>query len=189
MVGYRSITFSIKEDWMKIAIIGYSGSGKSTLAKQLAQAYEISVLYMDQVHWLPHWHERTHEQELEILKQFLSEHSDWVIDGNYYKLLFDQRMDQADQIIVMSFDRFSCLWRAMKRYFQNKGKTRESMSTDCEEKMDLEFIKWIIKDGRSKSIKRRNEEVIHTYATKVIVIKNQMQLNRYVSSVLNHRSK
>lgn len=43
---------------MKIAVIGYSGSGKSTLAGVLGERYDIPVLHLDRVHFLPDWQER-----------------------------------------------------------------------------------------------------------------------------------
>lgn len=183
MVVHQSL-FPIKGgDCMKIAIYGYSGSGKSTLAKQLAKRYDTALLYMDQVHWLPGWIERTHDAEQAMMKQFLTAHDHWVIDGNYYLLCFDERMKQADQIIFMNFNRFTCLWRAIKRYVYNKGKTRESMSEDCEEKLDFEFVRWILKDGRSKKAKRRNHSVIVTYPDKAIIIKNQKDLDHFMKKL------
>ena len=81
---------------MKIAIIGYSGSGKSTLAKHLAAKYETDVLYLDTVHWLPGWNTRPREERIQIVDEFLNTHDSWVIDGNYSKLSYDRRMDEAD---------------------------------------------------------------------------------------------
>ena len=48
---------------MKIVVNGYSGSGKSTLAGRLGELYQIPVLHLDTVHWLPGWEEKAEEQE------------------------------------------------------------------------------------------------------------------------------
>ena len=48
---------------MKIVVNGYSGSGKSTLARRLGKLYQIPVLHLDTVHWLPGWEEKEEEQE------------------------------------------------------------------------------------------------------------------------------
>ena len=100
---------------MKIAIVGYSGSGKSTLARFLSEKLSAPVLYLDTVHWLPGWQERPREQTREIVKNFLAENGAWVIDGSYCKVHYERRMDEADTIIFLNFNRFTCLHRAFKR--------------------------------------------------------------------------
>ncbi len=40
---------------MKIAVLGYSGSGKSTLARRLGEYFQVPVLHLDVVNFLPGW--------------------------------------------------------------------------------------------------------------------------------------
>ena len=114
---------------------------------------------------------------------FLDLHSDWVIDGNYSKLSYERRMEEADVIVVMLFNRLNCLWRVTKRYVTYKNKTRPDMGPGCKEKLDWEFVKWILRDGRSQSAKDRYSWVISRYGDKVIVVKNQRQLNAVESHI------
>lgn len=162
---------------MKIAIIGYSGSGKSTLAQRLGKKYNANVLHLDTVHWLPGWQERNVQEEKEIVEDFLDSNLSWVIDGNYGKVLYDRRMQEADKIIFMNFNRFACLYRAFKRYFRYKGKSRASMTEGCSEKIDLEFVLWILYKGRDKKHKQRYNSVLEKYPYKTVVIRNQRQLS------------
>ena len=162
---------------MKIAIIGHSGSGKSTLARKLSEKYDLPVLHFDAVQFRPNWEIRPQASKEIMTKVFLDLHSDWVIDGNYSKLSYERRMEEADVIVVMLFNRLNCLWRVTKRYVTYKNKTRPDMGPGCKEKLDWEFIKWILRDGRSQSAKDRYSWVISRYGDKVIVIKNQRQLN------------
>lgn len=164
---------------MKIALIGYSGSGKSTLAQKLGKQYGAEVLHIDTVHWLPGWQERPREEKERIMEDFLNAHDAWVIDGNYKKLSFDRRMEEADRIIFMAFNRFSCLWRVYKRYRTYKGKTRASMTEGCDEKLDREFLTWILRDGRSQKHRMAYRKVLEQYPEKVEVIRNQRQLNAF----------
>ena len=129
---------------MKIAIVGYSGSGKSTLARRLGEYHHAEVLHLDTVHHLPGWKERDRESEKQIVEAFLDEHAAWVIDGNYSKLFYERRMEEADRIVMLLFNRFSCLYRAYKRYRKYKGKTRPDMAEGCGEKMDRAFAWWIL---------------------------------------------
>lgn len=101
---------------MKIAILGLSGSGKSTLAKQLGSFYHAPVLHLDAVHFLPGWVERVPGEEEQLVTSFLDTHSSWVMDGNYTKTCYVRRLEEADQIIVLAFNRFLCLWRVIRRW-------------------------------------------------------------------------
>lgn len=161
---------------MKIAIIGYSGSGKSTLAKFLSESYQIPVLYLDRVHWLPGWVERNREESAEIVAEFLNENRSWVIDGNYSALEYERRMEEADKIIFMDFGRISCFFRAWKRYFRYRGRTRESMGEGCKERMRPEFAWWLLCAGRTRSRKEQYRNVLERYGGKTVVIRNQKEL-------------
>ena len=164
---------------MKIAVIGYSGSGKSTLARALAEKYRSAVLHLDSVHFLPNWEEREKEEEKKIVSNFLDRHEDWVIDGNYTKLSYERRLEEADQIIVMLFNRFHCLVRVTKRYFRYRHSTRPDMAVGCHEKLDREFVVWVLWKGRSKKARNRYRDAIKTYPEKVTVLKNQRQLEAF----------
>lgn len=167
---------------MKIAIIGYSGSGKSTLARMLGECYRAEVLHLDTVHHLAGWKERDRESKERIVKTFLDEHADWVIDGNYSGLFYDRRMEEADLIVMLLFNRWNCLYRAYKRYRKYRGKTRPDMAKGCDEKMDRAFVWWILHEGRTKTIRDRYRRVRTQYADKVIVLKSQKQLDTFTKS-------
>lgn len=53
------------------------------------------------------------------------------------------------------------------------------MAEGCSEKLDREFVRWILWEGRSKTIRERYRKVREQYPEKVIVLKNQRQLDRY----------
>lgn len=164
---------------MKIAIIGYSGSGKSTLAAALAAWYGLPLLHLDCVHWLPGWVEQDPAEELKTVADYMDSHSDWVIDGNYSDLLQARRLAEADEIVFLSFNRISALFRAWKRSRDYAGRSRPSMTEGCDEKFDGEFICWILRDGRTKTCRQRYAAICRQYAGKVTVIKNQRQLGKY----------
>ena len=170
---------------MKIAIIGYSGSGKSTLARKLAEFYQIPVLHFDRVQFRPNWEIRPQPSKEILTKTFLDLHKDWVIDGNYSKLFFERRMEEADVIILLLFNRISCLYRVTRRYLKYKNSTRSDMADGCKEKLDWEFVKWILRDGRSKTARQRYQNVVSQYPEKTIVLKNQRQLDNVQNRIRN----
>ena len=162
---------------MKIAILGYSGSGKSTLARNLSEKYNIPVLHFDTVQFLPNWEIRVQEEKERMTKDFLDANDAWVIDGNYSKLSYQRRMEEADVIILLLFNKISCLYRVTRRYLKYKDSTRPDMAVGCKEKLDWEFIKWILRDGRTEESRQRYQGVLSRYPEKTILIKNQRQLD------------
>ncbi len=167
--------------YMKTMLIGYSACGKSSLAKYIAKLQDTKVLYMDKVHWLPGWIERNHSEEIEIVEDFMNNEPSWVIDGNYHKVLYDRRLQEADEIVFLKLNRITCLKRAIHRYFENCGKSRESMTDGCPEKIDMDFIWWILYEGRSLRKNKEYKRVIKEYADKITVIRTQKDLDRYYS--------
>lgn len=165
---------------MKIAVIGYSGCGKSTLTEYIGKKRQLPILFLDKIHWLPGWKERPAEEERKIVSDFLDQHDSWVIDGNYSKICWDRRMKDADRIVFLAFGRGTCLLRALKRYVTWRGKTRKSMTKGCPEKIDIEFVKWILWDGRVRRRRRIFETVKRKYPDKMVCIKCQRQMKQFL---------
>ena len=165
---------------MKVAIIGFSGAGKSTLAKKLSQIYQEEVLYLDTVFWLPDWVERPREETLKIVGEFLDTHDGWVIDGSYGAFHQERRLDEADEIVILSLNRVSCLFRALKRRVQYHQKARESMTAGCDERISWEFLLWLLWKGRTKRRVEKFKQIQATYPQKTTVLKTQKQIDAYL---------
>jgi len=168
---------------MKIVIIGYSGSGKSTLAENLSRHYSIPKLHMDTLQFQPGWIDSDRDWMEKEMRQFLSDHRDWVIDGNYSWCYYEERMEQADQIIFLNFSRWNCLFRAWKRYRRYKGRVRESMAAGCPERFDWEFIRWILWDGRQARQVTRYQTIGQNYPDKFLSLKNQKELDEFLKNI------
>lgn len=164
---------------MKIAIVGYSGAGKSTLARDLAKKYGVEPFHFDTVQFLPGWGIRDKEEKERMTASFMDTHSGWVMDGNYTKLSYERRMEEADMIIIMAFNRFSCLLRAYKRYLTFRNNTRPDIADGCNEKFDWAFARWILWEGRSKKTRKKFHALREKYPEKCVVLKNQRQLDRF----------
>jgi adenylate kinase family enzyme len=169
---------------MKVAIIGYSGSGKSTLAGRLGSFYNCPVLYLDKIQFEENWKERDVETAKAIVKDFLDSNGSWIIDGNYTKFFRERRLEEADVIIYMNFSRWICLRQVLARYRKYKGKTRESIADGCDEKLDYEFIKWILIDGRLKEKQEQYAETIKKYSEKTIILKNRKETSAFLYNLL-----
>ncbi len=168
---------------MKAAVIGYSGSGKSTLARELGKRYGAEVLHLDAVHFLSDWQERETAEKQKLVDDFLNSHDDWVIDGNYTSLSYERRMEEADKIVVMLFGRFDCLRRVARRYRKYKNRTRPDMAAGCNEKLDAEFVSWVLWKGRKKAARDRYANLQKQYPDKTVVLRNQRQLDAFLKSL------
>lgn len=133
----------------RIMIFGLSGSGKSTLARILGEKLSIEPTHLDRLHWKEGWKENSDKSMRDKLKKVM-EKDEWIIEGNYMRILGEERVNKADTVIFMDFNRFFRLWRVVKRYFQYKGKVRPDMAEGCPEKIDMEFIHWVLIEGPEK---------------------------------------
>ena len=167
---------------MKIAVMGYSGAGKSTLARALGERYGIPVLHFDRVHWAPGWQERDRGEAHRMVHEFM-EHPAWVIEGNYMRFEYERRLAEADEIVILDFPRSVCLFRAWKRYFRYRGRTRADMGEGCPEKMDLEFMWWILWKGRTRQKRGECRAVWERYPDKSVVLKDQRDIDRYLEEL------
>ena len=164
---------------MKISVLGYSGSGKSTLAAALGRRYGVPVLHLDRVQFDPGWVDRPLAAKQADTGRFLDENAAWVIDGNYTKLHFARRMEEADRIVVLAFGRWACLVRVVRRWLRWRGRTRASAAAGCPEKIDAEFIRWVLHDGRTRESASWYSDACRRWPGKVTVLRNQRELDRY----------
>ena len=152
-------------DWYKvkkIMVIGISaGVGKSTFARRLGEALLINVYHLDTFYWKPNWVEAS-EKEFSKAQQNIVSEDQWIIEGNYNGT-FEIRAEHADTIIYLELPLLVCLYRVIKRRIMNSGKTRPDMGEDCKEKIDWDFIKFIITTYYPR--KRKMEERFKAFQT------------------------
>lgn len=167
----------------KVMIFGFSGCGKSTLARRLGEILGIEPLHFDAIHWLPGWVESSDEYKIERVLQVL-EQDRWIIEGSYQRILWKERIEKADTIILLDFNRFLCLYRVIKRRIMYNGKTRPDMGKDCKEKLDLEFLRWVVWDGRKKRKKFYRElEQIKETGKKIYIFRRTRQAKKFLKEV------
>lgn len=163
---------------MKIAIIGFSGCGKSTLAKRLAKFYELPVCHLDSYYHLPNWQTRDANDFDHMIEVFMDGHDNWVIDGSYTSHV-PSRFKEADLIIYLAYNRFTCLKNVIGRYLKYRGQTRPDMGPGCKEKLDWTFIKWVIYKGRTHPKKKKLRAIVAS-ANQGLIFKSRRSLEHYL---------
>lgn len=168
---------------MKLSIIGYSGAGKSTLALELGRRLGLPLLHLDRVQFTANWQERSRTEAQAMVESFLERES-WVIDGTYPSFHYSRRLAESDKIIFLDFPRFACLRQAVGRYLRHRGRARESMAEGCREKMDWEFLRWLLWEGRSVERREAFRQVCAQYPEKVIILKSRAETRRFLDGFL-----
>lgn len=148
---------------------------------KLAKAYSLPVCHLDALYHLPSWQTRTDEEFASLIRTFMAQHDNWIIEGTYSRHV-PERFKEADLVIGLFYNRFVCLRSVMKRYKTYKNDTRPDMAQGCEEKLDLEFLSWVFWKGRSKKKKRKLKKIIEE-AKEGIFFKNRRQCRRYLESI------
>ncbi|MBJ7947726.1 MULTISPECIES: DNA topology modulation protein [Bacillus cereus group] len=162
----------------KIILIGSGGSGKSTLAKQLGNKLNIKVHHLDALFWKANWEGVPREEQRKVQKNLIKEEK-WIIDGNYGGTM-DLRLNAADTIIFLDIHRTICVYRAFKRIVQYRNKTRPDMGAGCEERLDLQFFKWIWEYPNKKkpTILKRLDQL--SKGKEVIILKSPNEVKRFL---------
>lgn len=165
----------------KVVVTGVSaGAGKSTLAAELGKKLDIPVYHLDSIYWKPGWIEADPE-EFRAAQEEIAARDSWIIEGNY-TASFDIRLKEADTFIYLEVPLRVCLYRVLKRWLTNLGKTRPDMAEGCPEKMDVEFLRFIITTYKARKGKMRNYMqgfLEADPANQVIFLSNQKQIDEF----------
>ncbi|MBN1582581.1 MAG: DNA topology modulation protein [Anaerolineae bacterium] len=165
----------------KIIIIGSGGAGKSVLARQMGEILGLPVFHLDALFWHPGWVETPRPEWEEKQKRILA-NKEWIIDGNYGGTM-DLRLEACDTVVFLNFSRMVCLFRVLKRYVQFRGKTRPDMGDGCQEKLSLQFIKWIwdYPKSRAPKVTERVEDL--STAKTVVILKSPKAVQDFIEGL------
>lgn len=169
----------------RIMVIGVSsGVGKSTFARQLGERLNIPVYHLDQLFWKPGWVEASLE-EFSAAQNSIVKQDNWIIEGNYNQT-FHIRAERADTIIYLELPIFICLYRVIKRWLMNRGKTRIDMGEGCPEKIDWPFIKFICTTYYPRKKKMKSQfQHFQTLGRKkkIVVLKSKKEIMNFINCI------
>ena len=172
---------------MRIAVIGFTGSGKSTLARKLAEYFGCPLMHLDKVHFEADWQRRDRQAAYEEIDRFCDLPS-WIIEGNYFSLGMDRRFAEADQILFLNFNRFVCLFQALKRAWHYRGVQRDDLADGCFDRITPSFLTWILFRGRSGRWLRKYQSIRAEYPEKFVSLHSRQETEAYLESLKNRVS-
>jgi adenylate kinase family enzyme len=164
----------------RVLVIGSGGAGKSTVAAQLGELLELEVNHLDKFYWRPGWVKPEPDEWTRQVTELIDRDS-WIIDGNYSGTL-ELRLRRCDTIVFLDLPRVLCLWRIVKRFFLYRNANRPDVGEGCPEKLDFEFVSWVMWDyprrSRPKIIKLLRE---HAGEKEIHWLRSRNDVTRFLS--------
>lgn len=159
---------------MKIAILGYAGAGKTYLADYISEKKNIPVLHLDDIKWNKEWKPVDDSLVLPQVSEFMAK-EDWIIDGYYKYLLYDERLEQADLIILLLLPRLTCFYRTLKR---TKSRRQNGYKND----LNWWFVRFTLFGCRNKERRQTYAEITKKHKNKTVVLKTQRQVDEFIKN-------
>ena len=150
-------------DFSRVAIVGSPGSGKTTLSVRLESILQVAAVHLDRELWLPGWQLRPEEERKKIHNGLIAADR-WLIDGMWGSLVAD-RYCRATVVVHLDYPWTLCLARAHRRCRNSRGQQRFDMADGCPDKMDGEFVRYIMRFDRLVGRKLRALEAEHPEVT------------------------
>lgn len=126
--------------YRRIMIFGRPGSGKSTFAHRLARAIGYPLYHLDKYFYAERWTEQDQGELLSFLHQMVGQEC-WIIDGNSTRLL-EQRWQRADLVLYFNVDRWTCLYRLVKRWLY-KSPHIDDRASNCPDALCYPLLKYM----------------------------------------------
>ena len=163
----------------RILVIGNSGGGKSTLARRLGEKLGLPVIHLDVLFWKPGWVESDRDDYLTRVMAALAVPV-WICDGQFTSS-FHLRMPMADTIVWIDQPRALCLIRAIWRAVTYRGGGRPDMAEGCQEKIDLEFYRYIWTFNREKAPELEAALTTHGAHARIFRLKSDREIARFLA--------
>lgn len=165
----------------RVIVIGSCGAGKSTFSRRLHEITKLKLIHLDKIYHLPNWEEPPDDEWLETVRKIVGD-DEWIIDGNFGGSM-EMRLERCDTVIWLDLPRRVCVWRVLERNWRYRNTVRPDMAEGCEEKFNLEFIRyvWRFRKDKNPAIKMRLEKVADSKT--IFHLKSKREIKIFLESV------
>jgi len=165
----------------KIWISGNSGSGKTTLADLIGKKFDIPVYHRDAISWDKDWNPIPEEKQNEIIKNF-TKTDKWIYEGcRYTASKIDGRLVFCDTIIYLNINKFTCLFRGLRRY---RKQLKSNTPKEDLQPITFKMIGYILHDFPKKYKERKG---IFDFAKKngknVVILNGFRNVKRFIKTL------
>ena len=129
--------------YKRIIVLGSTGSGKTVLSNSISKRTGIPVVHLDKEYWLPNWGRPTQDEWINKLSTLVN-NEEWIMDGNYIESL-DERLKQADLVIVLDIEKNKCIRGVFFRTLKGIFFKRQDLNEGCHDSFNTgyrELITW-----------------------------------------------
>lgn len=165
----------------RVLVIGNGGAGKTWLARQLSNRIGLPVIHLDQHFWQEGW-QKSSKEEWEEKVAGLAVGRGWIMDGTYSSTL-EQRLAEADTVILLTPSRWKCLLRILWRRLRYHGRTRPDLHDNCPERLTWEFIQYVYSFPSQREPLLRGKIAARAASKKVVILQNNREVRQFLNSV------
>lgn len=172
---------------MRIYIIGSVSSGKSTLAKKLSKTLNIQYQSLDEVVHIPDksspWGNRKRSiEERDKLFYSLIQQPNWIIE-DVGRPCFEKGLMEADKIVLLEIPKKIRNYRIIKRWIRQRLGIEK-----CIYNPRYKMLKCMLQWSKDYDLgKDKLKERILSYQDKVIILKNDKDINMFIEKLLSNK--
>ena len=137
----------------------------------ISETKNIPALHLDSIKFDKEWMPIDDFFVLPQVEEFMA-NEDWIIDGYYKYLLYDERLEKADLIVLLLLPRLTCFYRAVKR---TKVRRQDGYKND----LNWWFVKFLLFGCRNKERRQNYYEIAEKYKDKTVVLKTIRQVDKF----------
>ncbi len=167
----------------RVVILGCAGSGKTTLARTMGERLSLPVIHLDT---LLGWGPCAPEAYREKLAAAIAGDA-WVIEGHPWHFrdfadTLDLSVPRADLVLFVHQPRWLALWRVIRRWLTDRGRTRPDLPEGWPEQLDWPSLKWIWTFERR--VRPAAERALAAYATPVVHLNGDRDIARFLDGLM-----
>lgn len=164
----------------RILILGNGGAGKTSFALRLATKWQCPVFHLDTLYWCNGWQHVPQTQWQQELAQILAMPA-WIIEGTPMRDL-ELRLKAADTIIFIDINRWTCLWRVIKKGLLKFCSTSTADPTGCPVRgISWHALRWVWRFP--KKTRLQLTQMLQAYADKTIYLTSVTAVNNYLKAL------
>lgn len=168
--------------YKKISVIGNACSGKTTLSRHLAEKYQLPLVHVDSIQFLPGMQLRNPDDTRKLLMDEAQKEA-WIIDGLGPLKIIEKRLQLSDVIICLRPPLWKNYLRCIKRQITGLFIRRSELPPDCFESTPAQTFKLFstirnVHNGLWPQLDRIFLE--ETYRSKVIYVRSSKDLKRLI---------